>query len=192
MTDTASSTDALAAWLGARSDSELAELLRLRPDLAVPPPANPTVLAYRALQRASVLRAADDLSVLELTLIGLLARDGAATSDVPRELLADAVSGRAPVRAVDRALTVLRARALVWGRTELRVAASAREAVGWRIEPATTPLTAEQITDALARLSDAERRLLDTLTTSSPIGRTRDAAPGTPPERPVQRLLSLG
>ena len=32
MTDTASSTDALAAWLGARSDSELAELLRLRPD----------------------------------------------------------------------------------------------------------------------------------------------------------------
>ncbi len=34
--------------------------------------------------------------------------------------------------------------------------------------------------------------LLETLANSSPIGRTRDAAPGTPPERPVQRLLAAG
>lgn len=191
MTDSAPSPDALARWLGARSDSELAELLRLRPDLAVPPPADPAVLAFRAEQRASVLRAADDLTVLELTLVGLLVQEGAATSGVPRERLTDAVAGRASARAVDRALAVLRARALVWGRTELRVAAAAREAAA-RIDPATTTLTADGIDDALAHLTDAERRLIDTLATSSPIGRTRDAAPGTPSERPVQRLLSLG
>ncbi|GAA4489366.1 helicase-associated domain-containing protein [Rhodococcus olei] len=192
MTATDPSTDSLATWLSARSDSELAGLLRLRPDLAVPPPANLSVLAARAEQRASVLRVADDLSVLELTLIGLLAREGAGESGVRREQLTDAVAGRAPVKAVDRALTVLRERALVWGTTLLRVTPAAREAVGWRIDPATTSMSAEQISATLAELTDAERRLIDTLATSSPIGRTRDAAPGTPPDRPVQRLLSLG
>ena len=98
-TDPAAVTDSLATWLSTRSDRELAELLRLRPDLAVPPPANLSVLASRAEQRASVLRVADDLSVLELTLIGLLARDGAAESGVRRDQLAEAVAGRAPARA---------------------------------------------------------------------------------------------
>ncbi|MFF0814928.1 helicase-associated domain-containing protein [Rhodococcus sp. NPDC003318] len=191
-TDPAPATDSLATWLGARSDDELAELLRLRPDLAVPPPANLSVLATRAEQRASVLRAADDLSVLELTLIGLLAREGAAEAGVRREQLADAVAGRAPVRAVDRALTALRDRALVWGTKVLRVVPSAREAVGWRVDQSVTPLTADQISAALAELTEAERRLIDTLATSSPIGRTRDAAPGTPADRPVQRLLAAG
>ncbi|MGW5073231.1 helicase-associated domain-containing protein [Rhodococcus sp. NPDC004095] len=191
-TDPAAVTDSLATWLSTRSDRELAELLRLRPDLAVPPPANLSVLASRAEQRASVLRVADDLSVLELTLIGLLARDGAAESGVRRDQLADAVAGRAPARAVDRALTVLRDRALVWGTKVLRVTPAARDAVTWRIDPATTTLTADQIAAAVAGLTEDERRLLDTLATSSPIGRTRDAAPGTSPDRPVQRLLASG
>lgn len=191
-TDPAPTTDSLAAWLGARTDGELAELLRLRPDLAVPPPANLAVLAARAEQRASVLRAADDLSVLELTVIGLLAREGATESGVRRDQLTDAVAGRAPVRAVDRALTVLRERALVWGSKVLRVTPPAREAVSWRVDQSVTPLTAEQIGAALAELTEGERRLIDTLATSSPIGRTRDAAPGTPPDRPVQRLLAAG
>lgn len=191
-TDPAATPDSLASWLAARSDSELAELLRLRPDLAVPPPANLSVLAARAEQRASVLRAADDLSVLELTLAGLLAREGATESAVPRDRLTDAVAGRAPARAVDRALTVLRDRALVWGTQLLRVTPAAREALGWRVDPATTTMTADQIGAALAALTDDERRLLDTLAASSPIGRTRDAAPGTPADRPVQRLLASG
>ncbi|MGH7291844.1 MAG: helicase-associated domain-containing protein, partial [Myxococcota bacterium] len=37
-----------------------------------------------------------------------------------------------------------------------------------------------------------QRELLERLVDGSPIGRTRDAAPGTPPERPVQRLLAAG
>lgn len=34
--------------------------------------------------------------------------------------------------------------------------------------------------------------LLRALIAGSPIGRTRDAAPGAPPDRPVQRLLAAG
>ena len=47
--------------LRAQDDETLAALLRLRPDLAVPPPADLTVLATRAGIRASVHRACDDL-----------------------------------------------------------------------------------------------------------------------------------
>ncbi|MFD4295125.1 helicase-associated domain-containing protein [Rhodococcus sp. NPDC058532] len=192
MTDTDAAPDSLASWLATRTDAELADLLRLRPDLAVPPPSTLTVLASRAEQRVSVLRVADDLDVLELTLLGLLGRDGATAAGVRRDQLADAVAGRAPARAVDRALAALRQRALVWGTTVLRVTPAAVEALSWRLDPATTALTPDQITAALDALTADERRLLDTLAHSSPVGRTRDAAPGTPPDRPVQRLLAAG
>jgi hypothetical protein len=184
--------DSLLAWLTARTDAELAELLRLRPDLAVPPPANLAVLAARAEQRASVLRVADDLNVLELTVIGVLSLERGAEVGVRREVLAEALAGRAPVKAVDRALKALRARALVWGTQVLRVVTTANDAVTWRVDRPQEPMSAAQVIAGLATVTDAERRLLETLATSSPIGRTRDAAPGTPPDRPVQRLLSLG
>ena len=188
--DPAAETESLAAWLTARTDAELAELLRLRPDLAVPPPAHLAVLAARAEQRASVLRAADELTVLELTVIGILSQEGGRERGVPRAALTAAVAGRAPVRSVDKALKTLRDRALVWGSKVLRVTPAAQDAVTWRVDAPRDALTAAEIESALAELSDTERRLLTTLATSSPIGRTRDAAPGTDPERPVQRLLA--
>ena len=44
----------LVDWLRAQDDETLATLLRLRPDLGVPPPADLVVLATRAGVRASV------------------------------------------------------------------------------------------------------------------------------------------
>jgi hypothetical protein len=38
--------------------------------------------------------------------------------------------------------------------------------------------------------AEPQRDVLDRLLVGSPVGRTRDAAPGTPPDRPVQRLLA--
>ncbi len=49
-----------------------------------------------------------------------------------------------------------------------------------------------EITEAIEALDDPARELLDKLLEGSPVGRTRDAAPGTPPERPVPRLLEAG
>ena len=53
-------------------------------------------------------------------------------------------------------------------------------------------MTGDEITEALDALEAAERDLLDRLLEGSPIGRTRDALPDAPPDRPVQRLLAAG
>ena len=79
----------LVDWLRAQDDETLAALLRLRPDLGVPPPGDFTVLATRAAIRASVHRACDDLDTVTLAVLealvclrspgereGLLDRDG--------------------------------------------------------------------------------------------------------------------
>nr|WP_245717720.1 helicase-associated domain-containing protein [Nocardia jejuensis] len=185
-------------WLAARSDEELVTLLELRPDLAVPLPASMAVLAARTEQRASVLRATDELDTLDFAVIETLvvhgAADGRHGAPVPltrlRTILGDRVSAAALAAAVQR----LRARALAWGPDKaLRLTASAQEALPWPLGSTTElpdALTEPEIVAALAELAPAERGLLDKLATTNPRGRTRDAAAGTPEDRPVQRLLA--
>nr|WP_296768013.1 helicase-associated domain-containing protein [Rhodococcus sp. (in: high G+C Gram-positive bacteria)] len=194
MTETAAEPD-LATWLSSRTDTELVGTLTLRPDLTVPPPSTIVVLAGRAEQRASILRSADSLDTLALTILELLAIEGAHEMPVTRAILDAAIDKRAGVKAVDKALTALRERALVWGTRSLRMTPAAKDAVPWRIGrilDSTEELTPERITEALASIDDGARGLLDTLARSSPTGRTRDAAPGTSPDRPVQKLLRAG
>ncbi|WP_037165155.1 helicase-associated domain-containing protein [Rhodococcoides fascians] len=194
MTDKAAPPD-LPTWLESRSDSELVGFLTLRPDLTVPPPSTIGVLAGRAEQRASILRSADSLDTLALTILELLSIEGAGDLPVTRARLDDVIDKRATAKAVDRALTALRERALVWGTRTLRMAPAAPDAVPWRIGrilDADDSLTPERVTEALAGIESSERGLLDTLARSSPVGRTRDAAPGTSPDRPVQKLLRAG
>src|SRR5690606_17933704 len=57
----------LAEWLRARSDEALVALLRARPDLATPPPADTSVLATRVGVRSSVARACEDLDAFALS-----------------------------------------------------------------------------------------------------------------------------
>ncbi|AKE88874.1 helicase-associated domain-containing protein [Rhodococcus aetherivorans] len=188
--------ESLARWLSDRRDADLAELLRARPDLVVPPPATMAVLAGRAQQRASVFRAADELTVLDFGVVDALTRLGADREPVTRRALLDSVSGRVTAKNVDRSLDRLRRLSLVWGPADgLRLVKAAAEAVPWRIgrspDPEQLPAPAE-VGALLADLDPAQRSLLDTLARTSPVGRTRDAAAGTPADRPVQRLLTAG
>lgn len=188
-------TDSLAGWLARSSDAELIELLRLRPDLTVPLPASMAVLANRAEQRASVLRAADELNTLALAVIEALAIENAQAVAVDPARVAEAIGDRAPRKAIDAAIETLRSRALVWGEQTLRMLPVAVEVVPWPIGRSLEPvvaMSAEDIAAALSGLSSGERALLDRLAVTAPIGRTKDAAPGTPSDRPVQRLLALG
>ncbi|WP_067840223.1 helicase-associated domain-containing protein [Nocardia lijiangensis] len=192
-------TSALAAWLGARSDDQLVQLLQLRPDLAVPLPSSMAVLAARAEQRASVLRATDDLNTLDFSIVEALAVHGATrapgdSAPLTRKALHAQLKGRATKAAIEESLARLTARALVWlDGDDLHLAAAAAEALPWPIGSSTEvpdALTEAEITAALAQLAPAERALLEKLASTGPRGRTRDAAPETPADRPVQQLLA--
>ncbi|QIS17528.1 helicase-associated domain-containing protein [Nocardia terpenica] len=188
----------LAEWLSVRTDADLVALLELRPDLAVPLPGSMAVLAARAEQRASVLRTTDELNTLDFAVIETLAVQGAAfpgrrAAPLPRRRLHELLGDRVPAAAIDAAVERLIARALIWGTDELYLAAAAKETLPWPLG-STTDIpdapTESEINAALGEIGPAERALLDKLASTGPRGRTRDAAPGTSPDRPIQRLLS--
>lgn len=185
----------LGAWLADLPDERLIRLLELRPDLAQPPPGSISALAARAQARQSVKAATDELDFLRLAVLDALLVLHADTTPVPVTKLVELVEGRAPEPVITEALDDLRARALAWGDPQVRVSAEAAAGLPWYpgqviLEDPTR--TAEQITTLLADLDEPQRDLLERLLEGSPVGRTRDAAPGTPADRPVQRLLAAG
>jgi hypothetical protein len=186
---------ALGSWLADLSDDRLIGLLELRPDLAQPPPGSIAALAARAQARQSVRAATDELDFLRLAVIDALLVLHADTTAVPVTKLLALIGERAPEAEVTAALDDLRDRALCWGDSAVRVAAEAGTGLPWHPGQVTledNSRTAAQIAAAIAELDAPQRDLLEKLLTDSPMGRTRDAVPGAPPDRPVPRLLAAG
>src|SRR6202011_5889785 len=52
--------------------------------------------------------------------------------------------------------------------------------------------SADELAELVDNLDDAPAMLLDRLVSGSPVGRTKDAAAGAPPDSPVQLLLTAG
>lgn len=185
----------LGAWLADLPDERLIRLLELRPDLTQPPPGTIAALAARAQARQSVKAATDDLDFLRLAVLDALLVLHADTAAVPVTKLIELIGDRAPEAAVNEAVDALRDRALVWGDATVRVAAEAAAGLPWYPGQASvedSSATPEEIAARLKTLDEAQSELLQKLLEGSPMGRTRDAAPGTPPDRPVQRLLAAG
>jgi hypothetical protein len=192
----------LGAGLAELDDQRLIRLLELRPDLTQPPPGTIAALAARAQARQSVKAATDGLDFMRLAVLDALLVLHADSAAVPLSKLLALIGHRASEDAVTAAVEDLRERALVWGDTTVRVAAEAAAGLPWypgqatgedADERSTTGVTAQtDIGARLAALDPAQHELLQRLLEGSPMGRTRDAAPGTPPDRPVQRLLAAG
>ncbi|MFN8033565.1 MAG: helicase-associated domain-containing protein [Mycobacterium sp.] len=185
----------LGAWLAELSDERLIRLLELRPDLAQPAPGSIAALAARAAARQSVKAATDELDFLHLAVLDALLVLHAEATAVPVAKLAALIGERAGADAVLTALDDLRDRALVWGESAVRVPAESAAGLPWYpgqviLEDASRP--AGEIAAAIDALDEAQSELLNRLLTGSPVGRTRDAAPGAPPDRPVPRLLAAG
>jgi Helicase conserved C-terminal domain len=189
----------LGAWLAESDDDRLITLLRLRPDLTQPPPGSIAALAARAAARQSVKAATDDLDFLHLSVLDALLTLHAETTAVTFAELAEQFGERADGADIRAAVDDLRARALVWGDVTgagaLRVVAEAASSLPWypgqvTVEDAT--LSSGDVAASLDVLDAPARDLLDKLLEGSPIGRTRDAMPGTPADRPVPRLLAAG
>ena len=183
----------LGAWLADLPDEGLVRLLELRPDLTAPPPGTIAALAARAQARQSVKAATDELDFLRLTVLDALLVLHADTTAVPLTKLLALIGERCDDDTVNAAVEDLRERALVWGDSAVRVAAEAAGGLPWY--PGQAIVEDAEPKDIAARLDaldSAQLDLLHKLLEGSPMGRTRDAAPGTPPDRPVQRLLAAG
>jgi hypothetical protein len=185
----------LGAWLADLPDEGLVRLLGLRPDLTQPPPGSISALAARAQTRQSVKAVTDDLDFLRLAVLDallLLRADGELVR--PAKLIA-LIGDRADEVDVNAAVDDLKARALIWGDTALRVTPEAASGLPWHPGQVTLEANGDdpaRVAELLADVDPAQRELLDRLVDGSPVGRTRDAAPGTPADRPVQRLLASG
>ena len=185
----------LGSWLADLPDERLIRLLELRPDLAQPPPGSIAALAARAQARQSVKAATDELDFLRLAVIDALLVLHADTAPVPVAKLLALTGDRAPEAEVLDALDDLKERALVWGDTSLRVAPDAGAGLSWHPGQVTledASQSGEQIAELIDGLDHPQRELLDKLLEGSPLGRTRDAAPGAPADRPVPQLLAVG
>lgn len=187
---------ALTAWLRQLPDSELVALLQQRPDLASPPPSSLSALAGRALSRQSVRAATDELDFLVLAVIDALV---VARADADGTKLADLLAltkDKAPEPQVQEALARLRKLALVWGPdSELHLAPEARYGLPWlpgQVSGDEPPESFDELRAAVSSVDGAEREVLTALAGGSPLGRTRDAAPDAPPDRPVRKLLAAG
>ena len=185
----------LGSWLAGLPDERLIRLLELRPDLAQPPPGSIAALAARAQARQSVRAATDDLDFLRLAVLDALLVLQADSTPVPTAKLLALIGDRAPEADVVGALDDLMERALVWGEAAVRVAADAGTALPWHPGQVTledASHSGEQIADLIDGLNEAQLDVLDKLLEGSPMGRTRDAAPGAPADRPVPQLLAMG
>lgn len=186
----------LADWLQSLDDLALAGLLRARPDLAVPTPADTSVLATRATIRASMARACEDLDAFTLTVLEALVLAEADRAPVTLTRLGTLLGPEVAARRTAAAVRTLRQRLLAWGGDEaITIAPTARDVVPafpgglGRVSPT---LNDTDLATLLGGLDGAQLSLLRTLAQGPPIGRTRAAANSADPHTPVQRLLAAG
>ncbi|MFD4641492.1 helicase-associated domain-containing protein [Lentzea sp. NPDC058436] len=183
----------LADWLRAQDDVALVALLRARPDLATPPPADMSVLATRVGTRASIARACEDLDTFTLVVLEALVVEGADAEPVALTTLTRLLGPDVKPKPLKQAVARLRSLALAWGDDDaLAVPPVTREAFG--AYPGGLGRKTGQSYD-LGGITEGEQRVLQKLAAGPPIGDTKDASRVVPldkAETPVQRLLARG
>ena len=167
----------LAEDLRQRSDDDLVALLRLRPDLASPPPSDLTQLAARSHTAGSTTRALDRLDAFTLQVLDVVA---VLPEPVAEAAVVPCLPGASPAE-VHQAVTRLRTLCLLWGEPDAhRLTSTVREALGpapaglgpplAELRPGLAPPTGAEI-DRLLRAAPPEAlEVLEHLTWGPPFG----------------------
>ncbi|HEU5267886.1 MAG TPA: helicase-associated domain-containing protein [Jatrophihabitans sp.] len=211
----------LVDWLRSRDDRQLTRLLRLRPDLSVPAPADLAALAARVGVRSSTQRAVDALDARALATLETLVL-AADDQDIVEKPDVD-----------EPDLTDLLDRALIWGDTSrVHLTPTVRDAVGpyprglgrpaavllrsvpdlllvpvlrhLRLPPAGQPRAGaaiaevladpERVAELIAECDRNEREVLDRLAAGPPVGTLRSAPLVSAEDDPIpaRRLVERG
>ncbi|MEU3452393.1 helicase-associated domain-containing protein [Micromonospora sp. NPDC006766] len=179
-------TTSLADHLRTLPDESLAALLRLRPDLVVPVPADISALAIRAQSRVSVARALDGLDQFTLQVLDAarLTRDPEGGGTATEAILALATAGPHPPAptAIRRAVDKLRALFLLYGpEHDLHVVDGVDEVSPYpaglgrpaaELDPRTAALCADpaKLRRTLLAAPPSARAILDRLAAGPPVG----------------------
>ncbi|GAA2351066.1 helicase-associated domain-containing protein [Dactylosporangium salmoneum] len=195
-------TTTLADHLRALPDEELAALIRLRPDLVIPPPSDFSALAHRAQSRVAVARALDALDQFTLEILDALryTRVGH-TSSVEAVLALTAQSGVEAAR-VRAAIDRLRAFAVIFGPDEaLRIVGAVEEVCSpypaglgrpaEELDPMAGVLAADAagLRRTLLAAPPAARAVLDRLAAGPPVGTVAVASLQPGSDSPVRWLV---
>lgn len=188
--------------LRSQDDGTLGALLRARPDLALPAPADTGVVATRAGVRTSVGRACEDLDALHLALVDALLVAEADQSPVDPARVLALLGADVPPERGRAALDRLRVLALVWdssddrsGPTGVRAVPALRDTARrypgglGRPAPSDSVLHREDAASVVAALPADQRAVVDALDRDGPVGRSR-ARDGD--DNPVTHLLAAG
>lgn len=178
-------------------DEALAALLRARPDLVVPVPADLSALAARAQSRSSVARVLDQLDRFQLEILDAirLVRDEDEVASLDQLLAVTTATPSGPDAATVRAaLRTLRDRLVVYGSDQLlQVVAAADELLGpypaglgrpaAELDPRVAALVADpaRLRRTVLAAPPAARAVLERLAAGPPVGSTSaDADPDSP------------
>ena len=176
-------TEQLRTW----SEDQLARLLELRPDLAAPVPQDTAQLVSRAVTRASVLRALERLTLLELTVLEAVGAGSGSPAEVARVVHADETS-------IATALVSLRELALLWGTDDtLRLVSVVPDLIGTGVTGLGPPseTDAARVPALVEELDAPARAMLEHLVAAGPVG-TVGSTEAAPADSPVGQLLSRG
>jgi hypothetical protein len=180
----------LAEQLRAWPEDRVTRLLIARPDLATPAPQDTGQLAARAATRSSILRALDQLSLLELACLDGLSVAGHLPAGARLDLVHAAPD--AARAAVERLVDL----ALAWESTDgIRPLSGAPEALG-KLASGVRPLIGDpSLADRLDEVSEAARALLehvDSYGGEATAGTARRSVTPDEAATPAEELLARG
>ncbi|MDO4631622.1 MAG: helicase-associated domain-containing protein [Corynebacterium sp.] len=180
-------------WLATRDDAQLTTIITNRPDSTKPLPPGFAALAARLELPGSILRAAIHLPAPAIAVVHLATRHGGDIKPVDTPTIIKDAAEFLSEKDTLAAIRTLFDYAFAYGTPQrFQLTPHLFEYVKNITALPEAGLTYDEFHHALRTLNPVQRRILDTLAQSGPIGTTKDADPDADPTKPIPTLIAQG